>query len=128
DLVIDKWFALQAACPLPGTLDTVRSLLAHPAFDLGTPNRVRSVIGAFSQQNPVNFHAQDGAGYRFLADHIIALNAVNPQIASRMVQALTQWRRYDEARQALMRGELERIAATAGISRDVYEVAAKSLG
>jgi len=126
-LVIDKWFALQASCPLPGALASVRELMAHPAFDLATPNRVRSVIGAFSQFNPVNFHAADGEGYRFLGDQIIALNSLNPQVASRMVTALTQWRRYDEARQALMCGQLQRIADTQGISRDVYEVATKSL-
>jgi len=105
----------------------VRGLLEHPAFDLATPNRVRSVIGAFSQNNPVNFHAADGAGYAFLGDHVIALNSVNPQVASRMVTALTQWRRYDENRQALMRGQLQRIAGTEKISKDVYEVATKSL-
>ncbi len=127
DLVIDKWFSLQAACDLPGALVNVRGLLEHPAFDLRTPNRARSVIGAFSQHNQVNFHAADGAGYTFLGDHVIALNSINPQVASRMVTALTQWRRYDENRQALMRGQLQRIAGTEGISRDVYEVATKSL-
>jgi len=127
DLVIDKWFALQAACPLPDALATVRGLLAHPAFDLGTPNRVRSVIGAFSQNNPVNFHSADGEGYRFLGDQIIALNSINPQVASRMVTALMHWRRYDEGRQALMRNQLQRIVGTQGVSRDVYEVASKSL-
>jgi aminopeptidase N len=88
---------------------------------------VRALIGAFSQNNPVNFHALDGEGYRFLGDYIIALNPLNPQVASRMTAALTQWRRYDETRQALMRGQLQRIAATPGISKDVYEVVAKSL-
>jgi len=127
DLVIDKWFALQAACPLPGAMAVVRGLLAHPAFDLRSPNRVRSVVGAFSLHNPANFHAADGSGYRFLGDHVVALNAVNPQIASRMVSALTQWRRYDENRQALICEQLRRIAGTEGISRDVYEVATKSL-
>ena len=126
-LVVDKWFSLQAACPLPGALAVVRELLAHPAFDLRSPNRVRAVVGAFSQHNPANFHAQDGAGYRFLGDHILALNAVNPQIASRMVTALTQWRRYDDQRQALICEQLRRIAAAPGVSKDVYEVAAKSL-
>ncbi len=127
DLVIDKWFALQSSCHLPGALDSVRGLLGHPAFDLKTPNRVRSVIGAFSQNNPVNFHSSKGEGYRFLGDQVIALNAINPQVASRLVAALTQWQRYDEQRQALMREQLRRIAETPGISRDVYEVATKSL-
>jgi aminopeptidase N len=127
DLVIDKWFALQATCHLPGALEAVRRLLEHPAFDLKTPNRVRSLIGTFCQSNPVNFHALDGGGYHFLGDHVIALDAINPQIASRMVASLTQWRRYDEARRKLMCEQLRRIAGAEGISKDVYEVASKSL-
>jgi aminopeptidase N len=127
DLVIDKWFTLQATCHLPGTLDRIKELLSHPAFDLKTPNRVRSLIGAFSQANPVNFHARDGAGYEFLADHVIALNALNPQVAARMLTALTPWRRYDAERQKLMRRQLQRIAGIENVSKDVYEVAMKSL-
>ncbi len=127
DLVIDKWFTLQASSYLPRALDTVQNLLKHPAFDLGTPNRVRSVVGAFSQSNPVNFHSSEGNGYRFLGDQVIALNRVNPQIAARMVGALTHWRRYDEIRQGFMREQLQRIAVNEGISKDVYEVATKSL-
>lgn len=126
-LVIDKWFALQASSPEPDTFATVQSLLNHPAFDYKTPNRVRSVCGAFSQANPLHFHAANGQGYRLLGDQVIILNAINPQIASRMVGALTHWRRYDTGRQILMKQQLERIMQTMGISRDVYEVASKSL-
>ncbi|MFU8788504.1 MAG: aminopeptidase N [Methylobacter sp.] len=126
-LVIDKWFALQAASSMPDTFATVQALMQHPAFDLTNPNRVRSLIGAFSQANPLHFHAANGQGYRFLADQIIALNTLNPQIASRMVGALTSWRRYDEGRQTLIKAELERIMNTENISKDVYEVASKSL-
>jgi aminopeptidase N len=126
-LVIDKWFSIQASCSLPGTLDNVLALLEHPAFDLKTPNRARSLIGAFSQSNPVNFHALDGGGYRFLGDQIVALNALNPQIASRLLGPLTQWRRFDQQRQALMRAQLQRIADNPAISKDVYEVASKIL-
>ncbi|MEN8260007.1 MAG: aminopeptidase N, partial [Pseudomonadota bacterium] len=126
-LVIDKWFALQATSHMPGALDYVKRLLGHPAFDLRNPNRVRALIGAFSQGNALHFHAADGAGYVFLADHVIALNDLNPQVASRMLGALTHWRRFDSRRQALMKAQLERIVATPNISRDVYEVAAKSL-
>jgi aminopeptidase N len=126
-LVIDKWFALQASRQGSGALTDVRALLQHPDFALETPNRVRALVGAFSQSNPVNFHALDGEGYRFLGDRIVELNAVNPQIASRMVTAFTQWRRYDDARQALMREQLRRIAEISDVSRDVYEVASKSL-
>jgi len=126
-LVIDKWFALQASSPAPDTFATVQSLMKHPAFDLKNPNRVRALIGAFSQANPLHFHAADGQGYQFLADQIIALNTLNPQLASRMINALTSWRRYDESRQALMTAQLQRIMSTEAISKDVYEVAGKSL-
>ncbi len=126
-LVIDKWFAIQASSHNPETFATVQSLMQHPAFDLKNPNRVRALIGAFSQANPLHFHAANGQGYKFLADQIIALNALNPQVASRMLSALTPWRRYDESRQALMKTQLERIMTTDAISKDVYEVASKSL-
>jgi len=126
-LVIDKWFTTQATSPLPGTYAKVLDLLDHPAFDIKNPNRVRSLIGAFSQSNPLHFHAASGQGYQFLADRIIELNSLNPQVASRMVGALTSWRRYDEKRQGLMKAQLERIISTPAISKDVYEVAVKSL-
>jgi aminopeptidase N len=126
-LVIDKWFALQASSHNPDTFATVQALMQHPAFDLKNPNRVRSLIGAFSQANPLHFHAANGQGYQFLADQIIALNTLNPQVASRMLSALTTWRRYDQGRQALMKAQLERIMTTEAISKDVYEVASKSL-
>ena len=126
-LVIDKWFALQASSIASDTFATVQSLMQHPAFDLGNPNRARSLIGAFSQGNPIHFHAKNGQGYQFLADQIIVLNRSNPQLASRMITALTSWRRFDTARQALMKAQLERIMNTEAISKDVYEVANKSL-
>jgi len=126
-LVIDKWFALQASCSMPNTFATVQALLQHPAFDMKTPNRVRALIGAFSQSNPVHFHAQEGQGYRFLADQVLLLNELNPQIASRMVTGLAQWRRYDPARQNLMKQQLQRIIDCEHLSRDVYEIASKSL-
>ncbi|NOT83257.1 MAG: aminopeptidase N, partial [Methylococcaceae bacterium] len=126
-LVIDKWFALQASSNAPDTFATVQQLLQHPAFDLKNPNRVRSVCGAFSQANPLHFHAANGQGYQLLADQVIALNTLNPQVASRMVSGLTQWRRYDTQRQTFMKQQLQRIMTTEGISPDVYEVASKSL-
>jgi len=126
-LVIDKWFTIQASSHNPDTFATVQALMQHPAFDLKNPNRVRALIGAFSQANPLHFHAANGQGYRFLADQIIALNTLNPQVASRMLSALTSWRRYDEGRQELMKAQLERIMTTEVISKDVYEVASKSL-
>ncbi|MBB3104734.1 aminopeptidase N [Azomonas macrocytogenes] len=126
-LVMDQWFGVQAGCPLPGGLERVQHLMQHPAFTIKNPNKVRALIGAFANQNHVNFHRRDGAGYRFLADQVIMLNALNPQIASRQLSPLTRWRKFDQARQVLMKGELERILASGELSSDVYEVVSKSL-
>lgn len=126
-LVVDKWLTLQASCSLPGTLDRVKALTDHSAFVLKNPNKVRALIGAFAQINQVRFHELSGAGYAFLADYIIRLNSMNPQIASRLLTPLTTWKRYDSKRQELMRGELERIMSTEGLSGHVAEVAGKSL-
>ncbi|KAF1053417.1 MAG: Aminopeptidase N [Stenotrophomonas maltophilia] len=126
-LVMDQWFSVQAGCTLPGGLARVKALMEHPAFTLKNPNKIRALIGAFANQNLVNFHAADGEGYRFLAEQIITLNALNPQIASRLLAPLTRWRKYAPARQALMRAELERILASGELSSDVYEVVSKSL-
>ncbi|HWV08919.1 MAG TPA: aminopeptidase N, partial [Pseudomonas sp.] len=90
-LVMDQWFSVQAASSLPGTLGKVQALMQHPAFTLKNPNKVRALIGAFAGQNLVNFHQIDGSGYRFLADQVITLNALNPQIASRLLAPLTRW-------------------------------------
>jgi len=127
-VVIDKWYALQAMSSLPGTLDAVKALLDHPSFSIRTPNKVRALIGAFCQGNPLHFHAADGSGYAFLADRVIELNSLNPQVAARLVGAVGQWRRYDEQRQQMMRAALERIVGTEGLSPDVFEIATKSLG
>ena len=127
-LVIDKWFALQARSSLPGTLDAVRALTQHPAFNRGNPNRVRALIGAFAQGNQLHFHTRSGEGYAFLADEVIALDKANPTTAARLVQALGQWRRFDAARQGLMRAQLDRILATSGLSPNTYEMVSKSLG
>lgn len=126
-LVMDQWFSVQAGCPLPGGLERVHALMQHEAFTLKNPNKVRALIGAFANQNLINFHRVDGAGYRFLADQVITLNALNPQIASRLLAPLTRWRKYGSARQALMKAELERILASGELSSDVYEVVSKSL-
>jgi aminopeptidase N len=126
-LVVDKWFALQAMAQRPDALEVVIALLHHEAFTLANPNRVRSLIGAFAQGNPTGFHRADGAGYAFVADHVLALDKRNPQVASRLAQAFGRWRRYDARRQEHMRAQLERILAAGGLSRDVYEIASKSL-
>lgn len=126
-LVINQWFQVQAMCRLPGTLETVQGLMSHPAFDIRNPNKVRALIGAFCGQNGVNFHREDGAGYRFLADQVLLLNRSNPQIASRLLVPLTKWRKYLPVAQQLMRAELQRVLAEPELSSDVYEVVSKSL-
>ncbi len=126
-LVLDKWFSLQATAPLPETLAEVKSLLLHPAFSLKNPNKVRSLIGAFCSANQLCFHAENGEGYSFLADQVLAINKTNPQIASRLLTSLSRWRRFDEKRQNLMRSQLEWILADEKLSKDVYEIATKSL-
>lgn len=126
-LVVDKWFSLQAGSVLPGALDEIRSLVEHPAFELTNPNRFRSLVGAFSQGNQVRFHDPGGAGYRFLADQLLRLIPVNPQVSARMLAPLITWRRFESVRSALMRQELQRIQAVPDLPRDVYEVVSKSL-
>jgi aminopeptidase N len=125
-LAANQWLALQAAMPDEGVLARVRSLMAHPAFDLRNPNKVRSLIGTFTAQNPVNFHRTDGAGYRLLREVVAELDGINPQIASRLLTPLTKWRYYT-GRQEMMRAELEALAAGDALSPDVYEVVSKSL-
>jgi aminopeptidase N len=127
-LVIDKWFALQARSSLPGTIAAVRRLTQHPAFTRANPNRVRALIGTFSQANPLHFHASSGEGYDFLTDEVLALDKANPTTAARLVQPLGQWRRYDAARQERMRACLARIQNTPGLSPNTYEMVSKSLG
>jgi aminopeptidase N len=126
-LVVDKWFSLQAASTLPGTLDELQLLLSHPAFELTNPNRFRSLVAAFSQRNQVRFHDPSGAGYRFLADQLLRLIPVNPQVSARLLGPLTTWRRYEAGRSELMRQQLLRIQDIADLPRDVYEVVTKSL-
>ena len=127
-LVVDKWFTLQATAQRPTVLQEVQALLQHPAFSIRNPNKVRSLIGAFAHGNAAAFHAADGSGYRFIADEVLTLDSLNPQVAARMVSAFNSWRRYDEGRQRLIVGELERILATPKLSGDVYEIVAKALG
>jgi aminopeptidase N len=126
-LVIDKWFGLQARSSLPGTIAAVRALTAHSAFTRANPNRLRALVGTFSQANPLHFHAVGGEGYAFLADEVIGLDPSNPQVAARIVQPLGQWRRYDNGRQALMRAQLQRIHDAIGLSTNTYEMVSKSL-
>jgi aminopeptidase N len=126
-LVMDKWFTIQACVPGEGSVERVRSLLAHPAFSITNPNKVRSLLGAFATMNPTAFHTRSGAGYRLHADQVIALNALNPQVAARMAAAFNSWTRYDSSRQDRMRAELLRIASADGLSSDVSEIVHNAL-
>ncbi|ONM03882.1 Peptidase M1 family protein [Zea mays] len=125
-LVVSKWFALQATSEIPGNVANVQKLLSHPAFDLRNPNKVYSLIGGFCG-SPVNFHAKDGSGYKFLGEIVLQLDKINPQVASRMVSAFSRWRRYDKTRQALAKAQLEMIVSANGLSENVFEIASKSL-
>ena len=127
-LVTDKWFSLQATADRPDALARVRILMRHPDFILINPNRVRALIGAFAAGNPRHFHAADGSGYRFLADRILELDPLNPQVAARMASPFTRWRRYDAVRRAGMKAQLERLRDRGdALSGDVAELVLKSL-
>lgn len=125
-LVVDQWFSVQATSPQKDTLERVQKLMAHPAFELTNPNKVRALIGAFCNNNPVNFHREDGKGYEFLADRIIELNRVNPQIASRLAGIMSRWRKFEPTLADQMQNQLRRIMAEP-LSPDVYEIVSKSL-
>jgi aminopeptidase N len=126
-LVLDKWFALQAASIRADTLARVRALREHPAYARRNPNRVRALIGSFCHANPLRFHAPDGSGYALLEEELATLDAANPQLAARLATALVNWRRYEPARAAAQRAVLGRLAARAEISKDLYEVAFRAL-
>ena len=126
-LVLDKWFTVQATSLLPGTLDRVKELMRHEAFDIKNPNKVRALIGAFAHGNLLGFNAADGSGYAFVADRVIELNELNPQVAARLASAFNRWLKFDEDRQGLIRAQLERIEGSEGLSRNVYEIVSKAL-
>jgi aminopeptidase N len=125
-LVIDKWFAVQASAQRADTVEQVQALAEHIKFVITNPNRLRSIAAAFGM-NQWAFHDASGRGYRFLADLILKADKVNPQVAARMVPPFGRWRRFEEKRAALMRAELERMLATPGLSKDLYEQVSKSL-
>ncbi|MEX9790055.1 aminopeptidase N [Providencia rettgeri] len=126
-LVMDKWFTLQGANPAKEALANVRALLNHRSFSMSNPNRVRSLVGAFTAGNPVNFHAKDSSGYQFLYEILVDLNTRNPQVASRLIEPLIRLKRYDEQRQAQMRKVLEQLKALDNLSGDLFEKITKAL-
>ncbi|MEN8143043.1 MAG: aminopeptidase N C-terminal domain-containing protein, partial [Thermodesulfobacteriota bacterium] len=127
-LVMDKWLAVQATAPLPTTLERVKKLMDHSAFDLKNPNRVRSLLGAFSQGNPVAFNCPSGEAYGFMAGQILELDKANPQIAARMAGCFSRWHRFPEKNRALQEKQLERIKGSGSLSKDLFEVVSKTLG
>jgi aminopeptidase N len=120
-LVLNKWFAIQAAADLPDLLTHVGALKVHPDFLISNPNRVRSLLSVFAA-NHAHFHRGDGSGYEFVADCVIELDDLNPQVASRLASSFSQWRRFDDRRRSMMKGQLERIRQTSGLSKDTYEI------
>jgi aminopeptidase N len=126
-LVLDKWFALEAVSRRPGTLARVRELVHHPRFNAKNPNRVRALVGAFALRNFARFHAADGSGYAFVADQVLAIDSMNPQLAARLAGAFELWKRLPEPRRGRAGIELERIAAAPALSPDVGEIVSRSL-
>ena len=127
-LVVNKWLSVQALADLDDVLDNVKKLMTHEAFDIKNPNKVYALIGGFCGGNTYHFHNLNGSGYKFLADVVLQLNAINPQVAARMLTPLTQWHRLDVIRKKLMCSELDRIKQTGNLSPDVMEIITKSLG
>jgi aminopeptidase N len=125
-LVVDKWLAVQSTTRLPSALADVKRLMAHPAFNIRNPNKVYALIGGF-RGNQVRFHAADGSGYAFLAEQVIALDAINPQVASRMARGFDRWKKFDAGHQAHARAALERIRGAKGVSKGVLEIASRAL-
>jgi aminopeptidase N len=126
-LVVNQWLQVQAGCGLPGGLERVKALMEHPAFDIKNPNKVRSVVAVFCARNTINFHHSDGSGYQFLAEQVIILNQLNPQIAARILTPLTKWRQFAPAQADPMQAALKQVLASPNLSSDVYEVVTKSL-
>ena len=127
-LVVDKWLGIQATSRLPGTLSRVKALTSHEAFTLKNPNKIRALIGAFGHGNPSQFHDLSGEGYEFFTSKLLEIDKLNPQIAARLATVFTMWRKYDDQRQQLMKQQLDKIVAEPKLSKDVYEIASKSLG
>lgn len=124
-IVVNKWLSCQAQSSLPGTVESVKSLMKHEAFSIKNPNKVRALIGALCMRNARMFHQADGQGYQLLADVVIALDNLNPQMAARIVNPLIHCKRYDDKRNALMKAQCERIRQHPGLSRDVNEIIRK---
>ncbi len=127
NLVLDKWFMVQAGSTLNDTAKQVSSLMEHPDFSIKNPNKVRALIYMFAMQNPVNFHQKNGWGYSFIADQILLLDTINHQVAARLSSCFNHWKKYDDNRKVLMKKELERIISVQALSKNVYEIVSRAL-
>jgi aminopeptidase N len=126
-LVMNKWLQAQGLSQVPGGLARIKRLMEDPVFNINNPNKVGALLLSFGRYNHVQFHAEDGAAYKFFADLVLDIDGRNPSLASRAVSVFNQWKRYDEKRRALMKAELERIVAKPGLSAGVFEIASKAL-
>ena len=126
-LMLDKWLALEASLPQASTIETVKAIIDSDYFDLLNPNKVRSLLGAFSH-NLIAFHQSNGQGYELLADQVLALDPVNRLTAARLVEPLSRFKDLPEENQALMKQQLQRIKDTEGLSKDTFEIVSKALG
>ncbi|WP_122034820.1 aminopeptidase N [Aliivibrio sp. EL58] len=126
-LVMDKWFILQGSNPNSDALTTIKATMDHKAFSLKNPNRTRSLIGSFAANNAVNFHSKSGEGYAFLGDILLDLNVSNPQVASRLIDPLLKFKKYDSDRQDLMKAQLQRLADLDNLAKDLFEKVTKAL-
>jgi aminopeptidase N len=126
-LVINMWFAAQAQSPRSETLDEVKALCAHPLFKLTAPNRVRALIGTFAAANPLQFNRADGAGYQFLADKVLEIDALNPQVAARMLSAFRSYRSLETKRRTRAKAVLTQVASAPSLSRDCHEIVSRML-
>jgi aminopeptidase N len=127
-LVIDKWFAVQAAAPRVDAIARVQRLREHADFNTRNPNRVRALAASFAMRNPRAFHAPDGAGYRFVAALALDIDPQNPALAARLLTPFESWRRFDVGRQAHARAALETLAAAPQLSKNTREMVERTLG
>lgn len=126
-LVLNKWFTLQASQDRPDMQTFIRNLVSHEAYDIKNPNKVRSVIRGFTSLNPKAYHDRSGAGYEFVASHILEIDKINPQNAARLANIFSNWKKFDPLRAELLKAQMDRIVETPSLSKDVYEVISKSL-
>ena len=127
ELVLDKWFSAQALLDDESVIDNIKELLNHKDFSITNPNKVRALIGTFIGQNTAQFNNPTGSGYEFLTQMIIKLNKVNPQIGARLAKQFSQWRKFDNKRQALIEEQLTQILSLEDLSKDIYEIASSIL-